>query len=79
MACHTAARVERKPDGRPAASNGEFAKHAVSTGPRSCARCQRASIVVGAPTSTLTWIDAVLRIIVRPAGHAVSKYSSIAA
>ena len=42
MACHTAARVERKPDGRPVASNGEFAKHAVSTGPRSCARCQRA-------------------------------------
>ena len=44
MACHTAARVDRKPEGRPTASNGEFAKHAVSTGPRSWARCQRASI-----------------------------------
>ena len=29
------------------ASNGEFAKHAVSTGPRSCARCQRASTSCG--------------------------------
>ena len=35
-----------------------------------------ASAVV--PMSTFTWIDAVLRIIVRPSGQRVSKYASIA-
>jgi hypothetical protein len=70
--------VERNPDGRPVASNGEFAKHAVSSGAMSCARCQRSSMSSGPPRSTLIWMEAVLRIIVRPAGHAVSKYSSIA-
>src|SRR4029077_18515671 len=78
IACQTAARVERYPDGLPLASNGELAKQAVSTGPRSWARCQRASVVAGLPTSRFTWIDAVLRIIVRPAGHRESKYDSIA-
>ena len=79
MSCHTAERVERNPLGAPDGSNGELAKHALSTGPRSWARCHRASDrPLGRPASRFTWIDAVLRIIVRPAGQRESKYSSIA-
>ena len=78
MSCHTAERVERNPLGAPDESNGELAKHALRTGPRSCTRCHRSFAIAGAPASRFTWIDAVWRIIVRPAGQWESKYSSMA-
>ena len=79
IAAHTARRAERHPVGRPSVSNGEFANVAASVGPTSCASTQRDSTASAcAPESRFTWTDAVLRIIVRPSGHRVSKYVSIA-
>ncbi len=77
MSSQTASRFEHQPEGA-RSRKGEFANTAPSNGPRLWAVRHRWVMSSSGPRSMFTWIAAVWRIIVRPAGPDASKCASIA-